>query len=125
LALAESERIMPDLLGKIENLLAEAGLKDEEIIIRATGCPNGCARSFMSEIGFVGKGPNRYQIYLGGNQSSTRLNRLYRESVKLEDIANELRPLFQRFAGERLGGERFGDFCSRVILQEAPASSPN
>jgi sulfite reductase (NADPH) hemoprotein beta-component len=96
-------------------------LKDEEIIIRSTGCPNGCARSFMSEIGFVGKAPGKYQLYLGGNQASTRLNRLFKESVKNEDIITELRPVFTRFAKERIGAERFGDFCVRVILQETPA----
>ena len=121
LALAESERILPDLLGRIENALAEAGLQDEEIIIRMTGCPNGCARSFMSEIGLVGKGPGRYQLYLGGNQSSTRLNRLYRETVRQEDIVNELRPVFARFAQERIGAERFGDFCERVVLNDIPS----
>ncbi|MDB6016253.1 MAG: nitrite and sulphite reductase 4Fe-4S region [Pedosphaera sp.] len=121
LALAESERVLPDILGRIEQLLAEVGLKDEEIIIRSTGCPNGCARSFMSEIGFVGKAPGKYQLYLGGNQASTRLNRLFKESVKNEDIITELRPVFTRFAKERIGAERFGDFCVRVILQETPA----
>jgi sulfite reductase (NADPH) hemoprotein beta-component len=121
LALAESERILPDLLGRIENLLAETGLQDEEIIIRMTGCPNGCARPFMSEIGLVGKGPGRYQLYLGGNQSSTRLNRLYRETVRQEDIVNELRPVFARFAQERIGAERFGDFCERVVLNDIPS----
>jgi sulfite reductase (NADPH) hemoprotein beta-component len=124
LALAESERIMPDFLGRIEKLLEETGLKDEEIIIRMTGCPNGCARPFMAEIGFVGKGPNKYQIYLGGNHSSTRLNRLYRESVKSDDIPTELRPLLERFRRERAGLERFGDFCDRVILKETPAPDP-
>ena len=125
LALAESERILPDMLTRIEKLLAETGLQDEEIIIRMTGCPNGCARSFMSEIGFVGKAPGKYQIYLGGNQTNTRLNRLYKESVKNEDIVAELRPLFTRFAKERLGHERFGDFCDRVVLRETPAAASN
>jgi sulfite reductase (NADPH) hemoprotein beta-component len=124
LALAESERVLPDILGRIEQLLEEAGLKDEEIVIRMTGCPNGCARPFMSEIGFVGKGPGKYQVYLGGNQASTRLNTLYRESVKNEDIVGELRPLFTRFNQERIGRERFGDFCERVILKEMPAPPP-
>jgi sulfite reductase (NADPH) hemoprotein beta-component len=119
LALAESERYLPDLLARIENLLAELGLKDEEIIIRMTGCPNGCARPYMAEIGFVGKAPGRYQIYLGGNEASTRLNRVYREVVKDPDIINELRPVLERFAGERIGKERFGDFCERVLWNDA------
>src|SRR5713101_1292037 len=118
LALAEAERLLPDLLTRIENLLAELGLKDEEIIIRITGCPNGCARPYMAEIGFVGKGPGRYQIYLGGNESSTRLNRVFKDTVKTEEITNVLRPVLARYAQERLGGERFGDFCARVIWKE-------
>lgn len=121
LALAESERLLPDLLTRIEGLLGELGLQQEEIVIRMTGCPNGCARPYMAEIGFVGKAPNKYQIYLGGNESSTRLNRLFKESVKNEEILNELRPVLQRFATERRASERFGDFCDRVILAEAPA----
>jgi sulfite reductase (NADPH) hemoprotein beta-component len=122
LALAESERAIPEVLNRIEHLLAEVGLRDEEIIIRMTGCPNGCARPLMAEMAFVGRAPGKYQLYLGGNVASTRLGRLYKESVKIEEFANELRPLFLRFAGERLGGERFGDFCQRVLLKEAPAT---
>jgi sulfite reductase (NADPH) hemoprotein beta-component len=122
-ALAEAERVMPDLLSRIEQLLAELGLKDEEIIIRMTGCPNGCVRSVLAELGLVGKAPNKYQIYVGGNAASTRLAQLYKESVQSDNIVNELRPLFTRFAQERIGGERFGDFCQRVILSEARAAN--
>jgi sulfite reductase (NADPH) hemoprotein beta-component len=98
LALAESERMMPDLLTRIEKLLVEVGLQNAEIVIRMTGCPNGCARPYMAEIGFVGKAPNKYQIYLGGNESSTRLNRLFKDTVKTDEIENELRPLLGRYA---------------------------
>ncbi|MDX1953719.1 MAG: NADPH-dependent assimilatory sulfite reductase hemoprotein subunit [Verrucomicrobiota bacterium] len=122
LALAESERYLPDLLTRVEGLLSEVGLKEEEIIIRMTGCPNGCARPYMAEIGFVGKAPNKYQIYLGGNESATRLNRLFRENVKGEEILNELRPVLSRFATERIGKERFGDWCERVYLPELQAA---
>jgi sulfite reductase (NADPH) hemoprotein beta-component len=96
-------------------------LKDEEIIIRMTGCPNGCARPLMAEMAFVGRAPGKYQFYLGGNVAGTRLGSLYQESVKNEEFENLLRPLFERFAKERLGGERFGDFSQRVLLKEAPA----
>ncbi|MDA1274981.1 MAG: NADPH-dependent assimilatory sulfite reductase hemoprotein subunit [Verrucomicrobia bacterium] len=120
LALAESERIMPSVLSEIEKLLEETGLRDEEIVIRMTGCPNGCARPYMAEIGFVGKGPNRYQLYLGGNVESTRLNWLFKDVVKTDEIVNELRALFSRFSSERAENERFGDFCERVIK---PATS--
>jgi len=122
LALAESERFIPEVLRQIEQLLAETGLKDEEIIIRMTGCPNGCARPLMAEMAFVGRAPGKYQLYLGGNAASTRLGRLYKENVKSQEIPNELRPLFERFARERLGGERFGDFSERVLLKEAAAA---
>jgi sulfite reductase (NADPH) hemoprotein beta-component len=122
LALAESERALPGLLASIEGLLAEVGLKDEEIIIRMTGCPNGCARSSMAELGFIGKGPGKYQICVGGNESSTRLNRPHWDSVKGEDIVTELRPVFARFARERTAGERFGDFSARVLWKENAAA---
>jgi sulfite reductase (NADPH) hemoprotein beta-component len=123
LALAEAERLLPDLLTRIENLLAEVGLQNEEIIVRMTGCPNGCARPYMAEIGFVGKSPNKYQIYLGGNESSTRLNRVFRESVQTASIIDELRPVLSRFAKERQNGERFGDWCERVLWKEQPAAN--
>ena len=122
LALAESERVIPEVLKRIEQLLAETGLKEEEIIIRMTGCPNGCARPLMAELAFVGRAPGKYQLYVGGNKAGTRLGRLYKESVKNEDFVSELRPLFERYAKERLGGERFGDFSDRVLLKEAPAA---
>ncbi len=118
LSLAESERVLPEILTRIENLLEEVGLKNEEIVVRMTGCPNGCARPYMAEVGFVGKAPGKYQLYLGGNEASTRLNRLYKDVVKNEEIVNELRPLLVRFVSERTGSERFGDFCDRVILKE-------
>ena len=118
LALAESERVLPDVLTRVEALQAELGLQDEELVIRMTGCPNGCARPFMAELAFVGKAPNKYQMYLGGNESSTRLNRLYKESVKGEDLMTELRALLERFRQERKNEERFGDFCARVLWAE-------
>ena len=118
LGLAESERYLPELVTRIERLLNEVGLGDQEITIRMTGCPNGCARPYMAEIGFVGKAPGRYQLWLGGNEASTRLNRLYRDMVKDPDIITELRPLFTRYAQERHGNERFGDWVARVLWPE-------
>jgi sulfite reductase (NADPH) hemoprotein beta-component len=88
-----------------------------------TGCPNGCARPYMAEIGFVGKAPGRYQVWLGGNEASTRLNRLYRDMVKDPEIIAELRPLFVRYAQERLAEERFGDWVARVLWPEQPAAA--
>ena len=122
LGLAESERYLPSLITRIESLLEEVGLGDQEITIRMTGCPNGCARPYMAEIGFVGKAPGKYQVYFGGNEASTRLNRLWKETVKDEEIINEFRPVFVRYAQERLEGERFGDWVERAVwTQEAAA----
>jgi sulfite reductase (NADPH) hemoprotein beta-component len=118
LALAESERTMPGILTQVETLLSDLGLQEEELIIRMTGCPNGCARPYMAEIAFVGKGPNKYQIYLGGNEASTRLNRLYKDIVKGDDLLAELRVVLTRYLKERNLGERFGDFCQRVLWEE-------
>jgi sulfite reductase (NADPH) hemoprotein beta-component len=122
LALAESERYLPKFMTGFESLLAELGLAQEEIVIRMTGCPNGCARPYMAEIGFVGRSPGKYQIYLGGNTISTRVNRLYKDQVPEANIYAELKPVLQRFAAERTPGERFGDYCARVIWPEMPGS---
>jgi sulfite reductase (NADPH) hemoprotein beta-component len=123
LALAESERFLPDLLSRVEGVLEETGLAGEPLIVRMTGCPNGCARSYLAELGLVGRAPGRYQLLLGGNAGSTRLNRVYRDNVKEADLVGELRPLFQRYASSRLAGERFGDWCARVIWPEQPSPS--
>jgi sulfite reductase (NADPH) hemoprotein beta-component len=122
LALAESERLIPDVLARMEKLLAEVGIPNEEIIFRMTGCPNGCARPHMAELALIGRAPGKYQLYLGGNASSTRLGRLFKENVKNEDLVTVLRPLFAQFARERLAGERFGDFAVRILLPAAEAT---
>ena len=116
LALAESERFLPGLLDRLEILLAEVGLQNEELIVRMTGCPNGCVRPYIAEIALVGKAPNKYQIYVGGNLAGTRLARLYKDTVKADDLLDELRPVLTRYAREREPGERFGDFCERAVL---------
>jgi len=118
LGLAESERMLPGLIDRIENLCAEVGLAGEEIIIRSTGCPNGCARPYMAEIAFVGKAPGRYQVWLGANATGTRLNRVWKDMMKEADIETEFRPVLSRFVKERNRGERFGDWCDRVFLNE-------
>ena len=127
LALAESERMLPGLIDRIEKLGGEVGLGGEEIIIRSTGCPNGCARPYMAEIAFVGKAPGRYQLWLGGNAAGTRLNRVFKDTVKDPEIEAELRPLFVRWKSTRQPNERFGDFAARVLWPEqaaAAASAP-
>ncbi len=123
LALAESERYLPSLIDQIEGALNESGLNGEEIVIRMTGCPNGCARPYMAELGFVGKSPKKYQIYVGGSEKSIRLNTLWKDTVLEEDIVNELKPLFERFKAERSDGERFGDWCNRVVVPELEAAA--
>ena len=123
LALAESERMLPGLVDRIEKLCGDLGLGTEEIVIRSTGCPNGCARPYTAEIGFVGKAPGRYQLWLGGNASGTRLNKLFKEVIKEAELETELRPLLARFATERSAGERFGDWCDRAVLKEQPTAA--
>ena len=122
LALAESERMLPGLVDRIEKLCGDLGLGSEEIVIRSTGCPNGCARPYTAELAFVGKAPGRYQLWLGGNASGTRLNRVFKDVVKEADVETELRPLFARFAKERRARERFGDWCDRILLKEPVAA---
>lgn len=114
LAMAESERYIPQLITKVDDLLASHGLANHPIVMRMTGCPNGCARPFAAEIGFVGKGPGKYNLYLGASPVGTRLNKLYRENIDEATILNELDALFARYAQEREQDEAFGDFVVRV-----------
>ncbi|QQK77662.1 assimilatory sulfite reductase (NADPH) hemoprotein subunit [Salicibibacter cibarius] len=114
LAMAESERYLPSLLEKIEEMLEESGLRDEEIIIRMTGCPNGCARPALGEIGFIGKAPGKYNLYLGAGFAGDRLNKLYRENIGEAQILEELRPIISAYAKERNDGEHFGDYVVRA-----------
>jgi sulfite reductase (NADPH) hemoprotein beta-component len=116
LALAESERVLPEILEKFEGVLDEAGLRDDAISLRVTGCPNGCARPYLGEIGLVGKAPNKYALYLGAKYDGTRLNRLFSPSVSIDDAVKLVGPIIRRYAKERQPGEGFGDFCDRIIL---------
>jgi sulfite reductase (NADPH) hemoprotein beta-component len=118
LALGESERILPDILAKFEAVLEEAGLQDDAISLRITGCPNGCARPYLAEIAFVAKAPNKYALYLGASYNGARLNRLVSPSITVDDSVKLLKPIIQRYALERNDGEGFGDYCDRVILPE-------
>ena len=116
LALAEAQRYMPSLLTKIESLLDKNNLTGEEIIIRMTGCPNGCARSYIAEIGFVGTAPGKYNLQLGGDREGYRLNKIYKESLEEPQILTELDGLFASFKTERNTNESFGDFTVRKQL---------
>ncbi|MCC6462426.1 MAG: NADPH-dependent assimilatory sulfite reductase hemoprotein subunit [Saprospiraceae bacterium] len=113
LAFAEAERYLPALIDKIDALLLEFGLQHEAINIRMTGCPNGCARPYLGEIGLVGRAPGKYNLYLGAAFNGERLNKLYREMLDEAGILLELRPLFESFALQRAPGEHFGDFSIR------------
>jgi sulfite reductase (NADPH) hemoprotein beta-component len=116
LAFAEGQRYLPSLISKIEPLLNKYGLEKEEIIIRMTGCPNGCARSYIAEIGFVGTSLGKYNLQLGGDHQGMRLNKVYRESLDEAGILNELDSLFLLFSKEREQKESFGDFAMRKQL---------
>jgi sulfite reductase (NADPH) hemoprotein beta-component len=122
LALAESERVLPEVLAGFEGLLSRLNLAEEEIIIRMTGCPNGCVRPYMAEVGIVGRAPQKYHVFLGGNEGSTRMNRLFRENVKQAELLPVLEPVLARYAQERQPGERFGDWCERVLWKETEAA---
>ncbi len=116
LALAEGQRYMPILLTKVEALLEKHHLAQEEIHIRMTGCPNGCARPYVTEIGLIGKSPGRYNLYTGGDRVGLRLNRLYREDADETEILSTLDTLFANFSRMRKKGETFGDFVQRYYL---------
>ncbi|GGI68094.1 sulfite reductase [NADPH] hemoprotein beta-component [Shewanella hanedai] len=114
LAMAEAERYFPDFLTKVESLQEKHGFLDQGIVIRMTGCPNGCARPFAAEIGLVGKAPGRYNLYLGASFEGTRLNKLYRENIQEAEILSELDGLFARYVAEREEAETFGNFTVRI-----------
>jgi sulfite reductase (NADPH) hemoprotein beta-component len=116
LALAEGQRYLPSLISKLEPLLAKHGLQDDDIIIRMTGCPNGCARPYLAEIGFVGTAYGKYNLHLGGDRQGLRLNKLYKESLDESSILYELENLFGQFKNGKEAGETFGDFAIRKII---------
>jgi sulfite reductase (ferredoxin) len=116
LALTEAERVREPLLEQIADALAEAGIPEERLSVRITGCPNGCARPYAGDIGIVGRMPGFYALYVGGDFEGTRLNDKLVDKVAMNDIAPTLSPLFRLFAAERKGGEGFGDFCHRIGL---------
>ena len=116
LAVAESERVLPAIIEKLENVFDEAGLREDAISLRVTGCPNGCARPYLAEIGFVGRAANKYALFLGAAYNGTRLNRLVSPSITIDDAVTMLRPIIKQYSLERNDGEGFGDFCDRAIL---------
>jgi sulfite reductase (ferredoxin) len=125
LAVTESERAIPSINARIRKLLQKVGLGDESIVIRMTGCPNGCARPYMAEIGFVGIVPETYQIWLGGTPNQTQLARAYTDKLNVNQLESFFEPLFVYFKQDRKPQESFGEFCDRVgfeSLREFSAS---
>jgi len=114
LAMAEAERYLPEMIGKIEDLLIQHALQDQAITLRMTGCPNGCARPYLAEIGLVGKAPGRYNLYLGAAFNGTRLNRMVKENIKEAEILATLDILFKNFNTNRHAAENFGDYLLRT-----------
>ncbi|KAJ3784367.1 hypothetical protein GGU10DRAFT_357991 [Lentinula aff. detonsa] len=114
LAMAESERYLPLLVDKVEKMCEENGLRNDAIVMRMTGCPNGCARPYVAEIAFIGKAPGTYLMLLGGGFYGQRLNKIYRETVTEPEILDILRPMIKRYALERNDGEHFGDWTIRA-----------
>ncbi len=114
LAFSEAERYLPSLVTKLEKILEEYGLLKEEIVIRMTGCPNGCGRPYLAEIGLIGKSEGYYNLYLGGSFTGNRLNRLYKETLSEKEILDELRPLLKDYSQNRKTNEKFGDFVIRT-----------
>jgi len=118
LALAESERVLPEVIEKFDAVFDEAGISDDAVSLRMTGCPNGCARPYLAEIGFVGKAPGKYALYIGAKYNGSRLNRLVSPKCTIDEAVEILRPVIKKYATERQEGEEFGDFCHRAVLPE-------
>lgn len=125
LAMAEAERYLPSLLDKVDALAIKHQISEQDIVLRMTGCPNGCARPFAAEIAFVGKGPGKYNMYLGADGLGTRLNKRYRENIGEAEILSELDSLFGQYAADRYPHERFGDFVVRTGIIQATTDGTN
>lgn len=121
LAITEAERALPAVTTQLEGVLAELGLAEEAISVRMTGCPNGCARPYQSEIGLVGRGGTKYTVYLGGDTFGRRLNAELQDSVPIDQIVPRLKSIFAAFKAERQNGEAFGDYCNRVGMERLQA----
>ncbi|WP_226067520.1 assimilatory sulfite reductase (NADPH) hemoprotein subunit [Dickeya zeae] len=114
LAMAEAERFLPEFVTQVEGIMQKHGVGNDHIVLRVTGCPNGCGRAMLAEIGLVGKAIGRYNLHIGGNREGTRIPRMYRENITEKEILTEIDQLVARWASERESGEGFGDFAIRV-----------
>ncbi len=117
LAVTESERVMPSVNERLRALLNQLDLPEEQFVTRMTGCPNGCARPYLAELGFVGSFPESYQVWLGGSPAQTRLAQVYTDKMHIDDLETFLTPIFTYFKQDRKPAESFGDFCDRVGLE--------
>ncbi len=116
LAMAEAERVLPELIEHLDDILAAQQLANESIIFRVTGCPNGCGRAMLAEVGLVGRALGRYDLYLGGNRQGTRIPRLYQSNKQIEDILKTLEGLISQWSQNKLHGEGFGDYVVRANI---------
>ena len=114
--MAEAERYLPSAVSEIEAMLEKHGMADESIIYRVTGCPNGCGRAMLAEVGLVGKGPNKYNLHLGGNREGTRIPRMYKENITDTEIMTILDDLIGQWSKSRQAEESFGDFLIRADI---------
>lgn len=121
LSITESERALPGVIDKLEVELSKLGLLSEKVAVHMTGCPNGCARPYTPDIGFVGKTLGKYTIYLGGNAEGTRIGYIYRDLVPQDELVTALQPVLAQYKAQRRGGESFGDYCARVGKEALPA----
>ncbi len=125
LAITESERVLPAFIDQLEAELKRLGLEDEKLSVRMTGCPNGCARPYQSDIGLVGRSGDKYTIFVGGRLLGDRLNFMLKDLVPLAELVPTLRPLLEHFKQERQAGESFGEYCHRLGAEKLTAYLPN
>lgn len=118
LAMAEAERYLPSAVTELEQILNKHGMNNDSIVYRVTGCPNGCGRAMLAEVGLVGKGPGKYNFHIGGNREGTRIPKMYKENISHQEIMAELDLLIGRWSKERSDGEAFGDFVIRAEVVE-------
>jgi sulfite reductase (ferredoxin) len=124
LAISEAERALPGIIDELEKALAGLGMANEAVSVRMTGCPNGCARPYQSDVGLVGRSGDKYVVYVGGRVQGDRLNYELRDLTPRGEIVATLLPLLRRWREERHGGEGFGDFCARIGPDAAKALVP-
>ena len=124
LAMAEAERFLPAFIDRVDEIMAANGMADEHIVLRVNGCPNGCGRTMLAEIGLVGKALGRYNLYTGGNREGTRIPRLYKENITEPEILDIISAWVADWAQNRNAGEGFGDFAVRTGITAPVLDAP-